>query len=393
VRIAELCTRYPPGPGGVERHVEALSREFVSLGEQVQVYTSDLLTEFPWERLPSGVRREETVDGIRVHRLPVWSPPGGAHYTFFRGLVPAIARAEPEIVHAHTYGTSQTTAARRYHRRTGTPYVITAHFHPTWSIHGGWFRHRLRGFYDRVLAAPTLQEASRIIVQGAEEERLLRLDHADIAKVVRIPPGRTPLPPPRPEPEAFRRAYDIPGPFLLFVGRLASNKGLGPLVGAFGGLYKSDPTATLVLAGADGGEKARVEAQVRKAGLEGKVRLLGFVSDERLLASGLREARLLVLPSEYEAFGLVLLEALSQGTAVVASRVGGIPEVLDGGKAGRLVTPLDPVELATALRELWNDPAEREKLAQYGRREVLPRYSWPEVAKSVRAVFAEVLGS
>jgi glycosyltransferase involved in cell wall biosynthesis len=393
VRIAELCTRYPPGPGGVERHVEALSREFVSLGEQVQVFSSDLLTEFPWERLPPEVRREETVDGIRIHRLPVWSPPGGAHYTFFRGLVPALAHAEPDIVHAHTYGTSQTTAARRYHRRTGTPYVITAHFHPTWSIHGGWFRHRLRGFYDRILAAPTLREASRIIVQGAEEERLLRHDHRELAPVVRIPPGRTPLPPPRTEPDAFRQAFDIPGPFVLFVGRLASNKGLGPLVEAFGALSRVDPTCSLVLAGADGGEKARVEAHVRKAGLEGRVRVPGFVSDERLLASGLKEARLLVLPSEYEAFGLVLLEALSQGTAVVASRVGGIPEVLDGGKAGRLVTPLDAGELSTALQELWNDPAERERLVQYGQREVLPRYSWPEVAKRVRAVFAEVLGS
>ncbi|HEV2449878.1 MAG TPA: glycosyltransferase family 4 protein [Thermoplasmata archaeon] len=392
MRIAELCTRFPPGPGGVERHVDALSREFVGLGEQVQVFTSDLLTEFPWERLPPEVRREETVDGFRVHRLPVWSLPGGAHYTFFRGLPRALAKAEPEIVHAHTYGTNQTTAARTYRRRSGTPYVITAHFHPTWSIHGGWFRHRLRGFYDGLLAAPTLREASAIIVQGAEEERLLRVDHPHLPRVVRIPPGRTPLPPPLPEADAFRRHFELPGPFLLFVGRLASNKGLGPLVEAFGRLARTDPNATLVLAGADGGELHRVEDQIRRAGLEGRVRIVGYIADEHLLASGLREARILVLPSEYEAFGLVLLEALYQGTAVLASRVGGIPEVLDDGRAGRLVPPLDAAALSAALIELWQDPEERQRLVRYGQEKVLPRYSWPEVARAVRAVFTEVLG-
>ncbi|MCI4342303.1 MAG: glycosyltransferase family 4 protein [Thermoplasmata archaeon] len=393
MRIAELATRYPPGPGGVERHVEALSRELVGLGEQVDVFTSELLTEFPWQPLGPEIPREETLQGIRIHRRPVWSLPGGLHYTFFRGLEKSLAASSPDLLHAHTYGTNQTTVARRYHRRTRTPYVITAHFHPIWSIYGGWLRHRLRSFYDHALAASTLREASRVIVQGAEEERLLRTDHPDLPPVVRIPPGRTPLPDPLPDPNAFRQRFELPGPFLLFVGRLASNKGLEQLVDAFLPLSRSDPSATLVLAGADGGMRARVEQRIQRAGVTGRVRVVGYVEDERLLASGLKEARLLVLPSEYEAFGLVLLEALFQGTAVVASRVGGMPEVLDEGKAGRLVPPLDVSALGQALLELWHDPAERERLVAYGRSHVLPRYTWPEVARSVRAVFREVVGS
>ncbi|MCI4363786.1 MAG: glycosyltransferase family 4 protein [Thermoplasmata archaeon] len=393
MRIAELATRFPPGPGGVERHVEALSRELVVQGESVQVFTSDLLTEFPWHRLPPEVQREETLEGYRVHRLPVWSLPGELHYTFFRKLFASLETTEPEIVHAHTYGTHQTTVARRYHRRTGTPYVLTAHFHPIWSIHGGWARHRLRAFYDRRLSGATLEEAARVIVQGAEEERLLRIGHPDLPKVVRIPPGRTPLPPPLESPDAFQRKFALPGPFLLFVGRLASNKGLEPLVDAFASLARSDPTASLVLAGADGGMQARVEDRVRRAGLGSRVKLTGYIEDERLLASGIREARLLVLPSEYEAFGLVLLEALSQGTAIVASRVGGIPEVLDNGKAGRLVPPLEVGPLSEALLALWQDANERARLVEYGQRTVLPRYSWPEVTRSIRSLFQEVVGS
>jgi glycosyltransferase involved in cell wall biosynthesis len=365
----------------------------VRQGEAVQVFTSDLVTEFPWQRLAPEVPREETLDGYRVHRLPVWSLPGELHYTFFRKLPAALKRAEPEILHAHTYGTHQTTLARRYHRRTGVPYVLTAHFHPIWSIHGGWARHRLRAFYDRTLSGSTLEEAARVIVQGAEEERLLRIGHPSLPKVVRIPPGRTPLPPPIETPNAFQKAFGIPGPFVLFVGRLASNKGLEQLVDAFAPLARADPTSTLVLAGADGGMQARVAERVRRAGLESRVKLTGYVEDERMLASGIREARLLTLPSEYEAFGLVLLEALSQGTAIVASRVGGIPEVLDDGKAGRLVPPLEVQPLSEALLSLWQDPGARTRMVEYGQRNVLPRYSWPEVTRAIRALFSEVVGS
>ncbi|MGI0151304.1 MAG: glycosyltransferase, partial [Thermoplasmata archaeon] len=116
----------------------------------------------------------------------------------------------------------------------------------------------------------------------------------------------------------------------------------------------------------------------------------GFLPDERMLSAAFREARLFVLPSQYEAFGLVLLEALAQGTAVIASRVGGIPEVLDGGAAGRLVPPGEIGPLAVALRELWEDEPARRRLGEYGRTTVLPRYDWDQVVDRLETLFAEV---
>ncbi|EQD29162.1 Glycosyl transferase, group 1 domain protein, partial [mine drainage metagenome] len=229
----------------------------------------------------------------------------------------------PDLVHVHTFGTHQVAVARRYGRRTGTPFVLTAHFHPIWSIEGGWIRHRIRGFYDRRLADPIVRDAARVIVQTREEERLLRILGLRLPPVAILPPGYSPLPPP-PSPGAFRTAYGLDGPYLLFVGRLASNKGLLPLVDAFAPLARSDPAATLVLVGADGGMRPAVEARVRTLDLGRRVRILGHLGSDALLADAYRDARALVLPSEYEAFGLVLLEALAQGTPVVASRVGGI---------------------------------------------------------------------
>ena len=389
MKVAQLATRYPPGPGGVERHVAELSAHLGARGHRVDVYTSELYREFPWQRLDATVPREEAQSFGEVHRLRVWSLPGAAHYTFFRDLLPALERAQPEVVHAHTYGTHQVTVAARLHRRAGTPFVVTAHYHPPWSIEGGWWRRRLRGFYDTVLAGPTLAGAARLVVQTREEERLLRGLGIPLPPVVVVPPGYSPLATPPEDRSAFSKAYHLDGPFLLFVGRLASNKGLRTLLEAFAPLARRDDRATLVLVGEDGGMAAAVDRRARELGIEGRVHRLGHVADERLLASAYREARALVLPSEYEAFGLVLLEAMAQGTPVIASRVGGIPEVVDDGRTGLLVPPGEPGPLAAALGRLWDDPELGQRLGSAGRTAV-PRYSWESVAAALEGIYREV---
>jgi glycosyltransferase involved in cell wall biosynthesis len=391
VRIAQLSTRYPPGPGGVERHVHEVSTRLVRRGHRVTVFTTDLYREFPMQRLDPSVPRRETVDGVGVVRLRAWSLPGELHYPFFRGLGAALRSESPELLHVHTYGTNHAAVARRYSRRTGAPIVLSAHYHPIWSIEGGWLRHRIRGFYDRFLAAPVVAEASCLIVESHEEERLIRENGFPLPRVAVVPPGYTPLPPPPPGDRPFARSLGIDGPFVLFVGRLASNKGLLPLVDAFRGLAMSDPSASLVLIGADGGQKAAVEARVAEAGLSGRVRIPGFVEDEARLAAAFREARLFVLPSEYEAFGLVLLEALAQGTPVIASRVGGIPEFIEDGKAGRLVPPLNVPALEETMLALWHDEATRLGMGEYGRTQVVPRYSWERVVDRMCEVYKDVL--
>ncbi len=389
--IAQLSTRYPPAPGGVERHVQEISVRLARRGRAVTVYTSRLKREFPWEPLPANFVEPPTPPGLTVQRLPAWTLPGELHYPFFRGLYRRLQTDRPDLLHVHTYGTNHAAVARRYHRQVGVPYVLTAHYHPIWSIYGGRLRHGIRRFYDRRLAAPIVGDAARLIVQTQEEERLIRANGFPLPRVEVIPPGYTPAPAPPADPEAFRRTFQINGPFVLFVGRLASNKGLIALVDGFADLARHDASAYLVLVGADGGEQARVEQRVRDLGLAGRVRLTGFVQDEGLLAAGFREARLFALPSQYEAFGLVLLEALAQGTPVIASRVGGIPEVIEDGRSGRLIPPEDAVALAGAFRDLWEDDAVRQRWGAYGRDVVVPRYQWDRVVDRLDAVYSEVL--
>ena len=392
MRVAHLATRYPPGPGGVERHVGELVPRLAARGHTVDVFASDLYREFPWQRLAPEVPREETTPFGAVHRLRVWSLPGELHYTFFRGLDAALERARPDLVHAHTYGTNQVAVAHRRRARRGTPFVLTAHFHPIWSIEGGWLRHRIRGFYDRRLAGPVVRNAARIIVQTREEERLLRSLGLPLPPLEVIPPGYTPLPPSPPGTTVARDRWGIDGPFVLFVGRLASNKGLLDLAEAFAPLARKDPKARLLLVGEDGGMAAKVDERARALGISPQVLRVGYVGGDAALSALYREARCTVLPSEYEAFGLVLLESLSQGTPVVASRIGGIPEFVEDGKAGLLVPPRDPTALASALERLWSDPELGRRLGEFGRREVVPRFGWDEIAGRIDRVYAEVIG-
>lgn len=391
MRVAQLTTRYPPAPGGVERHVGELVPRLAARGHTLDIFTSDLYREFPWQRLGPEVPREESPPFGSIHRLPVWSLPGELHYTFFRGLDGALAKSRPEIVHAHTYGTNQVAVARRHTRRTGTPFVLTAHFHPIWSIEGGWLRHRIRGFYDRRLAGPVVESAARIIVQTHEEERLLRSLRLPLPPLAIIPPGYTPLPPASVGSTVARDRWGIEGPFLLFVGRLASNKGLLELADAFAPLARRDRSAHLLLVGADGGMAARWDARVGSLGIAPQVHRVGYVESDADLAALYREARATVLPSEYEAFGLVLLESMSQGTPVIASRVGGIPEFVEDGRSGLLVPPGDRSALAGAIERLWSDAALARQLGEYGRREVVPRFAWDEIAGRIDALYAEVL--
>jgi len=393
VKVAQLATRFPPAPGGVEQHVAEIAPRLQAHGHTVDVYTSDLYREFPaMQRLAPGVPREERFPWGNVHRLPVWSFPGELHYTFFRNLTESLARDRPEVVHAHTYGTNQVAAAHRHRRRFGTPFVLTAHFHPIWSIEGGWLRHRLRGFYDRRVATGVVRDASRIIVQTHEEERLLRSLGLTLPPLEIIPPGYRPLPAPPAGAVSFAERFQIPGPFLLFVGRLASNKGLLDLIEAFATLVTTDRTAQLVVVGEDGGQRAPLVAKAQALGVVERLHVLGHVDDDAVLSAGYREARLTVLPSEYEAFGLVLLESLAAGTPVVASRVGGIPEFVEDGKAGLLVPPKSPAALAEAMGRVWSDRELARRLGEYGRDQVVPRFTWDGLVDRLDALYGEVAG-
>ena len=165
--------------------------------------------------------------------------------------------------------------------------------------------------------------------------------------------------------------------YLLFVGRLRIRKGVEVLLEALDAVRRTHPGARLLIAG-DGEHRAALERKAVELGLGPSAVFLGRCGASRVRGL-LRDAAALVVPSTYEGMPLVVLEAMEAGLPVVASRVSGIPEVVEDGRAGWLVPPEDPDALAAALAAALDDREEARRRGGEGRQRVNERFR-PAVA-------------
>jgi glycosyltransferase involved in cell wall biosynthesis len=188
--------------------------------------------------------------------------------------------------------------------------------------------------------------------------------------------------------ERLRREFAPDGGhLLLIVARLHPEKGHHYLFEALPeARRRANAPVRLLVAGAGPFEEA-YKSEVRALGCEDIVSFLGFRKDSADLMAA---ADLLILPSVAEAFGLVLAEALYIGTPVVATRVGGIPEIVDDGVDGVLVSPGDSKALADAITDLLGDSDERGRLAGRGREKIAMRFRFEEMVRSYEAVYTQL---
>jgi glycosyltransferase involved in cell wall biosynthesis len=195
------------------------------------------------------------------------------------------------------------------------------------------------------------------------------------------------------DPTLFSVADREDHPTVLFVGQISRRKGLGVLLEAFTQVAAEYPTSRLrIVGGAHQDPAFEQELQSRHGELirMGRVRFLGTKS-RREVADELSRCSVLCLPSLYEASPLVVVEAMAAGKPVVATRVGDVPELLNGAGAGIVVDPEDSQELAAALVSMLQDPTLRKLCGQRGRAEAWRRASPDAVAQETLAVYREVL--
>jgi glycosyltransferase involved in cell wall biosynthesis len=337
---------------------------------------------------------EEHIDGIPVKRFSAYSLHGNMHYVFVPNLTRAIMNADVDVIHAHSYGYFQVNASALNRRLKDVPFILTPHYHPQWSMWGGARRKKLRRFYDRVFARPVIQSADIIIgVSHHEIELMHNAIEFDESRVRYIPNGIDftkfdPIPSPKP----FLERYKIKDPFVLYVGRLASNKGLMVLADSAKDVLKAHPEIKFVLVGEDEGMKKKIEKKLDEHGIRDKFIFTGHITDEKIFLSAYAACEILVLPSEYEAFGIVLLEALACEKPCVAARVGGVPEAMGKeGETGLLVEYGDVKGLSEALNKLLDDPKLRKRFGKKGRVHVKERFTWPKIVEEIEGVYKELL--
>ncbi len=384
MKIVHVTLRFD-APGGVETNVRELSRRLREAGDEVEVFASDLYDEANWDRR-SNYR--PSVDGVPVRRFPVHRRlVPHLNLPMMVGLVDALAESGADVIHAHSHRYGHVLQAAAVARRTGIPLVISTSYHPADRRESRRNRALLR-LDDFAFGMTAYRVARAVVVQSELEASLLR-EFAPADRLRLVPPGVDLAEWSHPADDR-PDGLELPEDYFLFVGRIASNKGLPTLVEALATIPPSERRA-LVLMGSDWGEQAQLEALAERRGVRPLLRFLGHVPDRRGYRAVIRRARALVLPSEWEAYGFVLLEAMAAGTPIVATAVGAVPEVLDHGRLGRLVPYGDPAALGAALRAIVGEPEEARRRVAAGAAHV-QTLDWSRSADGFRRLYREVVG-
>jgi len=373
IQVAMIIQSYWPRIGGAERQLASLAPLLKARGVDIQVIT----------RRYTGMAAYEIVDEVPVHRLPAPRPKALASAVFTAAALRLLKRQRPDLLHAHEL-LSPTTAGIAAKRLFGIPLVVKV-------LRGGELgdiaklkrrptgRMRLALMHklvDRFLVISREIEAELAEV-GIPPERCLHLPNGvDSAHFTPVGPEAK---------QTTRTKLGLPeAPTAVYTGRLTPEKHLERLIGLWPAVRGAQPGAHLLIVGS--GEQ---EAHLREIAGSG-VGFTGAVEDVRPY---LQAADLFVLPSSTEGLSNALLEAMAAGLAVVATAVGGAPDVITHGENGWLVPPDEEPALEEAIITLLENPVLREQLGEQARQRVMSQYSLPEVAERLRALYGEVLAS
>jgi glycogen(starch) synthase len=382
MHVLRLCSVYEPPAsaltgrgvdfdpiGGMQNHTAQLSRGLDRLGVRQTVVTT---------RPPTAPAEASLGQHGRVLRLGLPLPVCRQFYgpSAWR-LLPHLTH-DADLVHAHLgEDIAIVPLALRAAAYASAPLVVTVHCS---------LRHTLRVSGPRSVLLRTLGGAleryglGRATAVITLTERLRRaLPHENVhvipsgigAEFAAEPPGPGLL-------------SGVPRPRIGYVGRLHDQKGVDILLRGFALL-----TAGYLVIVGDGPERTRLERLAARLGIADRTRFFGFVPHERIPAV-LRDIDVLVLPSRYEELGSVLLEAMYARVPIVASHVGGIPELIEHRRSGLLVPSASPPLLAAAVRELIATPGFAAGLAARAHERVRDQ-TWDRLADRVLEVYHSVL--
>ncbi|BCJ41751.1 glycogen synthase [Actinoplanes ianthinogenes] len=387
-RILLLSWEYPPLlVGGLGRHVHALAGALAAAGHEVTVVT----------RQAPGAPPVEHTEGVRVIRAaedpPAFEVTGGDllgwalafNHALTRAALGAIRAATVrgqrfDLVHAHDWLVAHTAVTLRDH--LDVPLVATIHATES-GRHQGWLpaaHNRTIDDIERWLCA----EANRVIV-CSEYMR------AEVIRLFGVPSERTEVvhngvdalrwrARPRAVAAARERYAGADGPLVSLAGRLVYEKGVQHLLAAVPPLRERFPGLRVVVAG-DGPYRKDLERLAGPA-----VTFAGFLVGNDLTAL-MAASDCYVVPSIYEPFGMVALEAAAAGTPVAVSSTGGLAEIVEHGVTGVRFPPGDPHALADAVAGVLADRDHARALASRARQRVVEEFNWPSIAARTAVVY------
>lgn len=413
-----LTPGFPPFDGGGERYARSLALALAAREQQLTVVTSQAQREQQFWQGTAGAAVSRERDGpLTVIRVPLRPFPGGwrgllvwrkamvmlsllpgdqtqllmamaRHVPPMLGLEEALAQLPDSLTLVHGFNLSwehALVAAAGFACQRNLHFVMTPFTHL-----GG------RGS-TRVARNATMDHQRRLLNQADAVLALTSVEQEEFSqwdihprRVVVVGGGVDP-PPPLKDPAAIGARFQLKPPFALFVGRANLDKGAIHAAQATLRLAENGSTLTLALAGRVGEDFRRFRRRLTPA-QQAIVRPLGTV-DEVAKHALLQQASMLLLPSQVDSFGIVLLEAWQHGTPVIGARAGGIPAVVDDGENGLIVPFADVPALTSAMQRLLTDEAASQIMGRRGQEKVGHEYTWDRVAARVLSVYTEVTGT
>ncbi|MDF3308059.1 glycosyltransferase family 4 protein [Rhodococcus sp. T2V] len=391
MKILIVSWEYPPVVvGGLGRHVHHLATELAAAGHEVVVLS----------RRPSGTdaSTHPTVTHIEDGVLVVAVAEDPAHFVFGEDMLAwtlamghAMVRAgvalhkpgvgegwHPDVVHAHDWLVAHPAIALA--EFYDVPLVSTLHATEA-GRHSGWVSGRINRQVHSVEWWLANESDALITCSASMQDEVTALYGPQLPPITVIRNGIDLT------TWSFReRATRSGPPKLLFVGRLEYEKGVQDAIAALPRIRRSHPGTTLSIAG-EGTQFTWLYQQARTHRVARAVNFLGNLDHVELLG-WLHGADAIVLPSRYEPFGIIALEAAASGTPLVASTAGGLGEAVVDGETGMSFQPGDVTGLTSAVREVLDDPAGAQQRAVAARDRLTADFDWHKVAEETVHVYA-----
>jgi glycosyltransferase involved in cell wall biosynthesis len=382
MKIAIICPFFYPVLGGMEAYTFNLCLKLKEKGHEVYVFTSNLKRKGKFEK------DKEMIKDLPVIRINTWFKIGDFG-SFWPGIFLELMKKRFDIIHVHSYRHPHTNLAHIASKLKNTKFVITTH----WPEYPKGLRspiiEKIIPLYDKTLGKLLLKNSNLVIAVNKLEIPWLKA--RGTKNVVYIPNGIPDHYLIQRDEKKFREKYKIKGNMILCVGRLHKSKRYQFIIKAFPNVLKKYPDTKLVFVGpyTDYGDKLKNLSENLK--IKDSVLFTDRVSEEEKMQA-YAACDIFIHPSSFEAFGIVLLEAMSQKKPIIASRVGGIPGVVDEGKDGLLFNFGNIDQLTKKICYLLENKKTRKIIGEKGF-EKAKKHQWSRIIDKIEAEYKKLLNN